>query len=181
MVRWSTASYLVLICILKITKYRENILLIITFFVCFELFANALTNVVDLNRDVVYSRYSSYTNFLAQLRPIVRLVQENDTSFYRMEKTLHRKTNDNMALNIRGLSNSTSTLNSDTIAFLARMGYCSKSHWGKYAGGTPVNDSLLGLKYIITSDDLSDYYKPAFAEGGFTAWLNPYALSLPRR
>lgn len=172
------ASYLVLICILKITKYRENILLIITFFVCFELFANALTNVVDLNRDVVYSRYSSYTNFLAQLRPIVRLVQENDTSFYRMEKTLHRKTNDNMALNIRGLSNSTSTLNSDTIAFLARMGYCSKSHWGKYAGGTPVNDSLLGLKYIITSDDLSDYYKPAFAEGGFTAWLNPYALSL---
>ena len=39
-------------------------------------------------------------------------------------------------------------------------------------------DSLLGLKYIITSDDLSDYYKPAFAEGGFTAWLNPYALSL---
>ncbi len=172
------ASYLVLICILKITKYRENILLIITIFVCFELFANALTNVVDLNRDVVYSRYSSYTNFLAQLRPIVRLVQENDTSFYRMEKTLHRKTNDNMALNIRGLSNSTSTLNSDTIAFLARMGYCSKSHWGKYAGGTPVNDSLLGLKYIITSDDLSDYYKPAFAEGGFTAWLNPYALSL---
>ena len=172
------ASYLVLLCILKITKYRENILLIIIFFVCFELFANALTNVLDLNRDVVYSRYSGYTNFMASMRPIVRLVQENDTSFYRMEKTLHRKTNDNMALSIRGLSNSTSTLNSDTIAFLARMGYRSKSHWGKYAGGTPVNDSLLGLKYIITSDDLSDYYTPAFAEGGYTAWLNPYALSL---
>jgi len=174
------ASYLVLICILKVTKFRDNILLIITFFVSFELFANGLTNVVDLNRDVVYSKYSSYTNFMAQLRPIVRLVQENDTSFYRMEKTIHRKTNDNMALKIRGLSNSTSTLNSSTIAFLNRMGYCSLSHWGKYAGGTPVNDSLLGLKYIITpaNEDLSDYYTRAYAEGGFTAWYNRYALSI---
>ena len=162
-----------LLCILRITKYRENIHNYL--FRLLQLFANADECGIQPRRGLfkVQRLYQLYANEADS-----QTFQENDTSFYRMEKTLHRKTNDNMALSIRGLSNSTSTLNSDTIAFLARMGYCSKSHWGKYAGGTPVNDSLLGLKYIITSDDLSDYYTPAFAEGGYTAWLNPYALSL---
>ncbi len=172
------AVYLVVLCLLKITKFKENILLILSFLVCFELFGNGLTNMVDLGKDVVYSSYSSYTDFIGAYRPILKIIEENDDSFYRMEKTLHRKTNDNMSLNIRGLSNSTSTLNSETIAFLNRMGYCSQSHWSKYAGGTPVNDSLLGIKYIISSDDYSDYYTAAFENGGFTAWLNQYALSL---
>ena len=172
------AVYLIVICIFKVTKFKENVLLIMAFIVCFELFANGLTNVVALDKDVIYSNYSGYNTFLASYRPIVNTVLENDTSFYRMEKTIHRKVNDNMALNIRGISNSTSTLNSDTIAFLHRMGYCSLSHWSKYAGGTPVNDSLIGLKYIISADDLSQYYERAYTVGDFTAWENPYALSL---
>lgn len=172
------AVYLILICLFKITKFRENMLLIMAFAVSFELFANGLTNVVDLDKDVVYSSYSGYNNFLAAYRPIVKTVKENDPSFYRMEKTVHRKTNDNMALNLRGISNSTSTLNVDTINYLRRMGYCSKSHWSKYAGGTAVNDSLIGLKYIISADDLSAYFEPAYTVGEYTAWLNPYALSI---
>ena len=172
------AVYLIILCIFKVTKFKENVLLIMAFIVSFELFANGLTNVVALDKDVVYSNYSGYNTFLASYRPIVKTVLENDTSFYRMEKTIHRKVNDNMALNIRGISNSTSTLNSDTIAFLHRMGYCSLSHWSKYAGGTPVNDSLIGLKYIISADDLSQYYNRAYTVGDFTAWENPYALSL---
>ena len=172
------AVYLIILCIFKVTKFKENVLLIMAFIVSFELFANGLTNVVALDKDVVYSNYSGYNTFLASYRPIVKTVLENDTSFYRMEKTIHRKVNDNMALNIRGISNSTSTLNSDTIAFLHRMGYCSLSHWSKYAGGTPVNDSLIGLKYIISADDLSQYYNRANTVGDFTAWENPYALSL---
>ena len=172
------AVYLIVLCIFKVTKFKENVLLIMAFIVSFELFANGLTNVVALDKDVIYSNYSGYNTFLASYRPIVNTVLENDTSFYRMEKTIHRKVNDNMALKIRGISNSTSTLNSDTIAFLHRMGYCSLSHWSKYAGGTPVNDSLIGLKYIISADDLSQYYNRAYTVGDFTAWENPYALSL---
>lgn len=172
------ALYLLVLCMSRHAEYRENTSLIIVILVCLEVFCSGLTNVVALDKDVYYSKYSSYNDFMAKLRPIVETVQENDTSFYRMEKTEHRKTNDNMALNIRGLSNSTSTLNAETIQFLNRMGYSSKSHWTKYLGGTPVNDSLLGLKYIISDEDLSDYYTAAYTEGLYTAYLNPYALSL---
>lgn len=177
--------YLILICVFKITKFRENVLLIMAFVVSFELFANGLTNVVDLDKDVLYSNYSGYNSFLAGYRPIVNKVLEEDTSFYRMEKDVHRKVNDNMALNIRGISNSTSTLNASTLIFLNNMGYCAPmrsttlpAHWAKYSGGTPINDSLIGLKYIISTEDLSRYYDAAYTVGDYTAWLNPYALSL---
>jgi hypothetical protein len=81
-------------------------------------------------------------------------------------------------------------LNKETIQILNKMGYSSKSHWSKYLGGTPVNDSLLGLKYIITDKNFStyeDYYQEAHTyvhtdkdgkETKYVAYLNPYALSI---
>ena len=54
--------------------------------------------VVQFDDDVTYSTYSSYNNYISALRPVVNKVKEEDTSFYRMEKTSHRKYNDNMAL-----------------------------------------------------------------------------------
>ncbi len=146
-----------------------------------ELFVNGLLNICFLDMDVGYSRYSYYNDFLDKTRPIVQTVQESDPSFYRMEKTFFRKTNDNMALGIRGLSGSTSTLNKETIQLLNKMGYSSKSHWSKYLGGTPVSDSLLGLKYIISDNNVYQNYYEIYKEdpmNGYTAFYNPYALSI---
>lgn len=91
-----------------------------------------------------------------------------------------------MALRIRGLTNSTSTLNRSTITFLHQLGYASKSHWSKYLGGTPVNDSLLGIKYVLANEKNSQplYYENAGGSvttyGGteYTYYRNPYALSI---
>ena len=47
------------------------------------------------------------------------------------------------------------------------MGYSSKSHWSKYLGGTPVSDSLLGIKYILTLKDneMNDVYgEPVYVD-----------------
>ncbi len=171
---------LILLCLMKKESLKENIALIMIIFISLETFCNGLSNCLALHDDVYYSKYSSYNNFVSGLRPIVDEIKENDTSFYRFEKTKHRKTNDNMALGIRGLSNSTSTLNKETIRFLNRMGYASKSHWSKYLGGNPVNDSLLGIKYIISQDVWGRYYEEAYKleDDSYTAYLNPYALSL---
>ncbi len=183
------AVYLILLCLFKSSRFKENMLLIMAFAVSFELFANGLSNVVGLDKDVLYSGYSGYNNFMAALRPIVNTTMKNDPSFYRMEKTIQRKVNDNMTLGIRGISNSTSTLNASTIEFLHNMGYPSASHWSstnyyddvdhknKYSG-TPVNNALLGIKYLFSSDDLSADYERAYTVGDYSAWLNTYALSL---
>ena len=173
--------YLAVLGFMRQTIDKATVSAVLVGVVCIELFLNGLWNLNDFDADVGYSKYSYYNNFLNKTRPIVETVQEKDTSFYRMEKTFFRKTNDNMALNMRGLSGSTSTLNKETVSLLNKMGYSSKSHWSKYLGGTPVNDSLLGLKYIISDKRNMDDYYEVFAQDnitGYTAYYNPYALSI---
>lgn len=178
--------FTVLLCAAIKTKHRENMSLIICIAVCLEVFCNGLCNCIQLGDDVIYSSYSSYNDFIQAVRPLTTEIVETDTDFYRFEKNVHRKYCDNMALNIRGLTNSTSTLNAETIKFLANLGYASKSHWSKYLGGNPVSDSLLGIRYIIgnESDNLDLYYELTdmqpiqYNSKQYSAYKNPYALSL---
>ncbi len=152
-------------------------------FLMLELFCNGLSEVVSLDEDVSYSSRTSYVNFMNKWEPIIDEVTSADNSFYRAEKTEHRKTNDNFTLNIKGLSNSTSTLNARQIDFLQRLGYSSKSHWSKYLGGTPVSDSLLGVKYLFTLQEKemnAVYGDPISTDetNETAAYRNDYALSL---
>ncbi len=162
-------------------KKRDGITAVLAAVICIEVFLNALGLVIQFDADVTYSGYKGYNDYLGKLRPIVEQVKEQDSSFYRMEKVMHRKYNDNMALGIRGLSNSTSTLNSSTIEFLKNMGYTSRSHLSKYQGGNPVNDSLLGIKYIIDDKDsekLREYNELFTSNENYDVYKNPYALSI---
>jgi uncharacterized membrane protein YfhO len=98
-----------------------------------------------------------------------------------------------MALSIRGLSNSSSTLNKETVAFLNNFGYSSAAHKSTYYGGNILNDSLLGLRYIIADNDdpdesrnendsikstLERYYELYTYDDNYNVYYNPYALSL---
>ncbi len=162
-------------------NFKETASSMILIIVCTESIVAGLLNLVALDEDVVYSSRNSYRNFMDRVQPVVDIVQKDDDSFYRMEKTIHRKTNDNLALGIRGLSNSTSTLNADTIKFLNMLGLSSKSHWAKYLGGTPVLDSLLGIKYVISEkdEDVSDVYKEILTyNDDLTVYENEYVLPI---
>ncbi len=185
-------AYFVLISLYGKVKERqkETVAMVLLFLVCIEVFLSGSSDMHQLDKDVTFSKYSRYNNMIDTLRPITDTIHEYDDGFYRMEKTYFRKTNDNFALGIKGLSCSTSTLNRDTIDFLRSMGYASRSHWSRYLGGTPVNDSLLGIKYLITNEDESDYYGPALftredygydedyePNGDYSVYLNEFALS----
>ena len=168
---------LLIFCVIR-TGGADTINVVLSSLICLELFCSGLLNMISLGNDVVYSSRSSYLDFMNKYQPIVDIVRENDDSFYRMEKTYHRKTNDAFSLWYRGLSNSTSTLNKSTIQFLKDMGYASRSHWSKYLGGTPITDSLLGIKYIISDKDISPLYSVAHKTEELFAYENPYALSI---
>ncbi len=200
-------AYISIVAAMKTAKNPQKVSAVLVSVVCIEVFLSGLCNVIDFDKDVGFTNHSKYSEFIGLYRPVANTVLDADPTFYRMEKTHLRKDNDNMALMIRGLTNSTSTLNKETIAFLKSMGYYSQSHRSKYLGGNPVSDALLGVKYIITQRDYSDLYgEPAFTgedyavhegitleeliENTFSdyysdwssddinVYLNPYALSL---
>ena len=158
--------------------------------VCLELFGNGMVLMASLGCDVGFSSYSSYVDYFKDLRPIVDTVKESDEGFYRMEKTSHRCTNDNMALGIKGLSNSTSTLNAKVISMLDYLGYYSDSHWTQYKGGAILADSLFGIKYVVSNTEneynketlalnavMDKYYELYDEDEYYYAYKNPYALS----
>ena len=140
-------------------KYRDIGTAVVALLVFAELFASGLFNAAALDSDVLMSSRDSYNNYMNFVRPAVDFVKDYDTSpFYRMEKNFHRqgngRTNDSMALNYYGISNSTSTLNKSAIQILHKYGYASRSHWSQYLGGTPVSDALLGIKYVISNNEI---------------------------
>lgn len=163
-------------------RARRTASVVLCAVVCGEALVSGTIYLIGLDVDVVISTRESYVTFMDRVKPIVYDVQKSDPSFYRMEKTLSRNVCDNMALNIRGVSNSTSTLNATTINFLNQMGYSAVSHWTTYKGGNPVSDSLMGMKYIIYDDQSKvpgayDLYLED-AQNTLWAYQNPYALSL---
>ena len=173
--------YIVLVYLESRGALRGAGLVVLGCAVCVEAFAAGLHNTVALDDDVVISNRVGYRTFMDNLQPIVDAVKSSDDSLYRMEKNFHRKTNDSMALGYYGLPCSTSTLNASVIKFLDEMGYTSKSHWAKYLGGTPVSDSLLGIKYMIFNEPTNQYLYQMIAydeDNDYRTYYNPYALSI---
>ncbi len=182
---WLSLLMLFVYALALLCQHRDNLgasgRAVIAIILCFELFLSGLYNLQQLDKDVVFSDRSTYRDFVLRFQDMVDTIQEEDTGLFRMEKTIHRKVNDPMALGFKGLSNSTSTLNASVIDFLCNMGYASRSHWSKYLGGTPVSDSLLGIKYVITdsSRNVSRLYQTTeYKNDDIFTVENPYCQAI---
>ncbi len=184
---WASLLFLgTYLCILRASVMRDRetkrtASLVLAIVVSLEAFCAGYLNLTFLDNDVYISARTTYRAFMDRIQPVVDRIQEDDDSFYRMEKTVFKKVNDNLTLGMRGLSNSTSTLNADVIRLMNSFGLASKAHWTRYVGATPVLDSLVNLKYVIAPKDeiMSPLYEELFTHNDdLTAYKNPYALSI---
>ena len=172
-------GYLIILHPISAGKYQNCAKVFLLIACCAELFGSGLLDMISLDHDVVFSDRNPYANFMKRFRPVVDEINDlGGDGLYRVEKTVHRKVNDNMALGIRGISHSSSDLNAASILFLNQLGYASRSHWSKYAGGTPVADSLLGIRYLIAEEEISDLYTQVAEGDELFAYENPYALGI---
>ena len=179
------------LCYLIKSANKEKMKQVLLIVVCVELVANGIVTFASMRYDIGWGTYSSYYDYFKNLTPIVEEVQNQDKTFYRSEKTTHRCTNDNMALNIKGLSNSTSTLNQKAIDLLNYLGFYADAHWTQYYGSTAVTDSLLGIKYIyspienaysnetlLQNEFMDKYFEKVAEDDNYYAYKNPYSLGI---
>ena len=153
-----------------------------------EAVGNGVVMLYQLDDDVSYSKRSSYRQMIDTYEEAVDIFKDEDSdAFYRAEKLVHRKKNDNFALDINGMSNSTSTLNARAVDLLGQFGYAAMSHWSMFSGATAVTDALFDIRYLIADesdnkavmDYIHDLYtKIGSADDKLDVYENPYALSI---
>ncbi len=170
--------YAIVLYCMSFGKNREFTATLLLGIVALEVFSNALVTFEDINQEVWYSSRSSYTDFMAESRPVVDSILEADTGLYRMEKTYHRTVNDPMALKMNGISHSTSTLNADALGFLKNLGISQRDHWSHYTHTTVATDSLLGVKYVLSKEEMTPYYRKIDTQGDISVYENPYVLPI---
>lgn len=163
------------------------------FTVCGEATYNAIDSMKDIDKEVAYSTRKSYQNYIWNGRAATQLMEEKDPGLYRSEKTFFRCVNDNGAFGLKGISHSSSVMNTRIINFIETMGYCMHSYYTRYDGNTPIADSLLGIKYVLDRGDAGDQkrlnstYEAKWAydytdennmDKTITIYENPNALSM---
>jgi uncharacterized membrane protein YfhO len=169
---------------------------IIVFVLIAELITSSAYTMYQIDKDVVYSKESSYNRYITLGRNTVQKIYEmDDDPVYRIESNYHRTVNDAMAFGSYGISHSSSTLNSAPIEFLNKLGFSYGGHYIKYKGSTYITDAILGIRYImekgsakadedgvITVAENKHYDDLVLANGDntdiFYVYENPYALPI---
>ena len=191
-----TFAYALLLRFIRIsTASRRKVLTyVMGVIITGELFGTTLATMYAINKDVVYSKYSSYNRYITLGRDTVSMVYDKDpfdeSGFYRIEKNYHRTVNDALAIGSFGVSHSSSTLNAAPIQFLRKMGFSYGGHYIKYKGATYVTDALFGIKYIMDKEKNEEGIIPedksydsllltnSDDQDIFAVYENPYALPL---
>lgn len=116
--------------------------------VMFEACYNTYDTFWKIHKEVYYSEYKTYDT-IKSAPAVVKELEERDNGLYRSEKTFFRNVNDNQAWGLKGISHSSSVMNTRIINFIETLGFSTKSYETRYDGNTPVADSLLGIKYVF--------------------------------
>ncbi len=141
-----------------------------------ELCYNACKSLEKMDTDIVYSTKQSYVGMILPLREKVEEIKANDDGFYRIEKNFFRSVNDPIAVNMYGLSHSSSTLNAKAIDMLGYFGFTSNGHYSRYSGNTPITADIFGVKYTL--DCLDENYGNIKTKDDISVTMNDDALPI---
>lgn len=146
-----------------------------------ELVVSSLETIKDIDTDVAYSKRQAYIDYISAGREATDALDDYDDSLYRAEKTFHRTVNDNLAFGLKGITHSSSVMNSKAIDFLGHMGYSNRGHYTRYNGATTITDGLLGIKYVLDKENkVESTYKEnkVLTSDDITVYENKYALPI---
>ena len=186
---WMTADSLILNSVLLAGIYlliclgfrRKNAhaAAILSIMTAIELFLNA-SHILTIN--TAYERSNTvndYVSYYNENQPVINEIKNMDSGFYRIEKNHFRTANDPMLFNYNGITHYSSTLNKDVMNFLPRIGFRYYPYRFLYwEGSDTAMDSLLGIKYLISADEMFKPYSPVFEKNSYTVFENPYVLPI---
>jgi len=147
----------------------------LTVFLC-VLVAGEMASSVVLSMDTVGK--TSYTNYPYRQEELTELnetLENMDPTFWRTEMSCRYYLNDGVMYRYRGIGQFSSTANRNVTKLMSAMGFTTGANSYYYNFSSPINNSLLGLKYITSrSGDLVGGSKTEFfyEENGLKVYQN---------
>ena len=148
-------AYLLVLYAYKLHEGRKFVPILLLCLISGELVFNNVTELKAIDKEVLYSTKASYEPAIEGGREAVKVMKNLDNGLYRSEKTFSRCINDNMAYGLKGLTHSSSVMNTRILNFIETLGYNSRSYYTRYDGTTELSDSLLGIKYVLDQDGVA--------------------------
>ena len=127
--------------------------IIVVSFVCIELYANTQSYVFGINNRFGYKNRADYVEQVGEMRELSNSIKQNDSGFYRIEKTFHRAFNDNIGAGIYGVSFSSSVYNTNVLKMMKKLGFSQFDWHTRYNGSTMLTDDIFGIKYIMSKNE----------------------------
>ncbi|WP_319470209.1 YfhO family protein [uncultured Trichococcus sp.] len=152
---------------------KRHVFVIMLAFSFFELTFNSHETL----KQQAYAPRSEFTGNVEKVQPLTEAILEQDESFYRMAQDFQFNRNDPMLYGYSGLSHYSSNEKTFVKDFLGDIGFRNNGNWAYYGKGNTVTvDSLLAVKYLISSGAEHSHYTSLKSEDNLTVYQNPYAL-----
>ncbi|WHY76788.1 YfhO family protein [Neobacillus sp. WH10] len=142
--------------ILYIKKFNLKGLgfLIFFLFTSVELLFNSTVIISNIYKELGRPNRAQYTIYNDYKAAINQIKKTDLTPYYRVESNLNKTNNDSLTLGLGSLGHSSSMVNNDLIRTISSLGfYARKANYNK-KGSTILTDSILGLKYFISSNEM---------------------------
>lgn len=122
----------------------------------------------------------AYKEYIDQTQDLVSYINEQDSSFFRMDKLFRRSHNDPLMFSYNGLSHFSSCETDQAKTFMGRMGFRNNKNWAFYGdSSTAFADCFMGVKYLLSQyDETAKPYKWLYTSEGKRIFTNPYALPI---
>ena len=130
------------------------------------------------NGTINRTSYNKYLNSSRELKELTDHLEQN--GFYRMELDTFNGRNNNMWLDYPGVSLFASTMGADINDLMGKLGYFEATNKYSYVGATSLTDSILGVKFLVDTDELDSIrtFNHIYTVDKQHLYENPYALSL---
>lgn len=147
--------------------------------VCAELWGNAYTIELGLDDEFYYKTRNDYYSYRNTLTPALEQLAENDDSVYRTEVMQLRNANGGMALGYNGISHYSTTTDQNLNTFLRLLGYNKGTiNELRFSVSTPLTNGLLGIKYVLSQDDMGEGYQLTEQVNTVGIYENEYSFPL---
>ncbi|MFC3932494.1 YfhO family protein [Streptococcus dentapri] len=153
-------AYFVIFLSFRKNQLSKSAFIIFTLiFSIFELGLNSYYQVTSLDNEWVFPSREGYQRDQIDITKLVDYAKAHNKTFFRTEQMLPQTGNDSMKYNYNGISQFSSIRNTASSSMLDRLGFQSTGTNLnlRYQNNTIIADSLFGLAYNISNEDIGKY------------------------